>query len=204
MTYGETARSTDLPIRERLAEAAQAGEVGLLVEDMVWSVIAPLQAANPELAAFVIQKVAPNIDRLANAIRSCGGPVVWVGPSGTSDGADHDDLIEGLKSDPGDYSIRRDSESAFWHSNADAILRNRGVGCVIVAGWRTNYAVLVDAVDASHRGYNATIIADACAAESTREHSAALTSHPEQLTVLSTSALLDAVTAHSRTSGESE
>jgi nicotinamidase-related amidase len=79
--------------------------------------------------------------------------------------------------DPSDYEVPKQCVSAFWCGSADQILRNRGVRHVLFTGCLTNGGMMVNAVDAAMRGYQVTVIDDACAAFSQDLHDAALRAH---------------------------
>jgi nicotinamidase-related amidase len=140
--------------------------------------------------------VTPAIQRLAVAVRGSGGPVLWVKPLIVDDrardwprgsratgsaplvpGTHSWDLMPGLAMDPSDYEVPKQCVSAFWCGSADQILRNRGVRHVLFTGCLTNGGMMVNAVDAAMRGYQVTVIDDACAAFSQDLHDAALRAH---------------------------
>jgi nicotinamidase-related amidase len=141
------------------------------------------------------------IEGLAEAVRSAGGPILWIVQPNVAQllGPTHPmrilDLLRkeyGLPShlrsreEPGsnsDYAIPTWGLSAFWNGNADAVLRNLSVRHVLVVGWTTNYGVLVNAIDATHRGYEVTLVKDACVASNDQIHDAAVNAHPHQYAV---------------------
>jgi len=140
--------------------------------------------------------VTPAVNSLACAVRGAGGPVLWVKPmivdplgrdwppgfhrprlAPLVPGVDSWELLDGLISESTDYEVPKQCVSAFWCGNADSILRNRGVRHVLVAGCFTNGGAMVNAVDAATRGYQVTLVDDACAALSPELHEAALAAH---------------------------
>jgi nicotinamidase-related amidase len=141
------------------------------------------------------------IEQLAEAIRDAGGPVLWIVPPIVAEriGSTHPSrILDSLReeydlpshlrsreepSSDSDYTIPTRGLSAFWNGNADAVLRNLSVRHVLVVGWTTDYGVLVNAADATHRGYEVTLVEDACVAINDRIHQAAVNSHPHQYDV---------------------
>jgi nicotinamidase-related amidase len=156
-----------------------------------------------------LEKVAaPAIQKLAVAVRGTGGPVLWIKPlivdSQARDwppgarpfgsaplvpGTHEWELMAGLTAEPTDYEVPKQCVSAFWCGNADQILRNRGVQHVLVTGCLTNGGMMVAALDAAMRGYEVTVISDACAALSPELHDAALSAHKEYSVCSSETAL---------------
>lgn len=144
-----------------------------------------------------LEKVAaPAIQRLAVAVRRVGGPVLWVKPlivdhlgmdwprgsraassAPLVPGSHGWELMDGLVAEPGDYEVPKKCVSAFWCGSADEILRNRDVHHVLFTGCLTNGGMLVNAIDAAMRGYQVTVIDDACAAFTQEIHDAALNAH---------------------------
>ena len=144
-------------------------------------------------------EVVPAVNRLVDAVRDQGGPVLWVKVSislpNSRDwiparrnkskdlglcrpGTENYETIPGLIVKPADYIVPKKCTSAFWGGNAGAILRHRGVKNVLVAGCITNGGVLVNAVDAANNNFDVTIVDDGCAALSQELHQAALTLLP--------------------------
>lgn len=146
--------------------------------------------------------IVPNINRLAAALRSAGGTVVWV--QTTAKGATErwrnyqtqmlsphrqkerleglDELSEGfrlvseLEVRPPDLRVKKVKYSAFIQgsSNLDALLRSRGVDTVLIAGTLTNVCCESSARDAMMLGYRVALVADCNATMTDEEHSAAL------------------------------
>jgi len=165
----------------------------------------------------------PNAARLVTRFRAQGSHIIWTRPlvgtparTGWPTGlvpmlesvpasalATVDDwsLAEGLSGEPSDYFITKRGISAFWNGNADALLRNLGVRHLLLTGCLTNYGVLINAIDAAQRGFQVTIVADACAALSDWEHTGALTIHPYRYDVLGTDDALDRLDTRSWVGG---
>jgi nicotinamidase-related amidase len=161
-------------------EGTSSPKFGLLVVDALDDAI-QAEAAFDDMGDSVIARTAfrkrlnelvvPNVERLVEAIRLRREPVVWITSLPRAEAiAAQSTFPPGSAPTDADYVLRRTGPSAFWSAQLDAILRNRGVTHVLVTGAYTNEGVLVHAVDASHRGYFPTMVDDASAARSEREH----------------------------------
>lgn len=64
--------------------------------------------------------------------------------------------------------------SAFWGTDLDAILRQRSIQKLLLAGVTTDICVHSTLRDAVDRGYECLVVSDACAATKTENHFAAL------------------------------
>lgn len=150
----------------------------------------------------VARDIVPNVNRLARALRSAGGHVVWIqnaAPAetlaswanlhelyspenrqtrlqGLSPGSDGYALWEGLEVQPEDALVEKTRYSAFIRgaSDVEALLRDRGVDTVIVTGVATNVCCESTARDAMMLGFRTIMVADANAAPSDAEHNATL------------------------------
>jgi len=184
--------------RPHSVETLDGNHTALLVVDMQrYFMEEPFAGACP-----VAQEVVPNVNRLAAALRSRGGLVVWLQNAAPdeneeswsvlrerfSDGAararwgalqqsaDGFELWPGLGVDPGDARIVKHRYSAFisGSSNLDELLRERGIDSLLVAGVATNVCCESTARDAMMLNYRVLMVSDGCAAASDREHEAAL------------------------------
>ena len=147
--------------------------------------------------------IIPNVNRLAKAVRTAGGKVVWVKMtldderkrwsvffdyfgSPTYSAAELKSLSRGdlghelhaeLDVIPADLVIEKTRFSAFIQgsSDLDAILRRHGIDTVIIAGTVTNTCCESSARDAMMLNYKTIVVSDANAAHSDDEHNASLT-----------------------------
>lgn len=173
-----------------------AGETALLVIDMQNFYVAEVATA---------RAIVPNINRLAEAVRTRGDPVIWVCMTAGKDqkslwslyhdhfftdakGRNHrDQLTEGaaghtlyreLDARPGDLYVWKTRFSPFvpGTSSLDSILRARSIRNLIVAGTATNMCCETTARDAMMLDYRVIMVSDANAARFDEDHAAGLTS----------------------------
>ena len=147
-------------------------------------------------------EIVPNVNRLAAAMRSAGGIVVWVqnaatpesmeswsvrdemdGPERTArrvaamaPGTKGYELWDGLDVKLNDLKIEKTRFSAFIQggSNLEAVLRARGIDTVIITGTVTNICCESTARDAMMRNFKTIMVTDANAAENDALHNASL------------------------------
>ena len=149
----------------------------------------------------VARRVVPNINRLAAAIRSSGGLVVWVQMSikdeadwpvflsalvdaGNSDrilaelrpGSKGHRLWPECEAKPADLVVPKNRFSAFLPSACalGGTLKSRGIESVLIAGTLTNVCSESSARDAAMQDFKVTLVSDANAARSDAEHLASL------------------------------
>ncbi|MGM9593881.1 MAG: cysteine hydrolase family protein [Candidatus Onthomonas sp.] len=75
---------------------------------------------------------------------------------------------EGLRPQPGDYTIIKPRWSAFFHTELDLILRRLDVRTVILTGTTTPNCIRTTAYDANSLDYNVVVLEDCCSSQ-TRE-----------------------------------
>ena len=152
----------------------------------------------PRLADTVI----PNVTRLVAAFRLAGRDVVFTrhGPL-VADGRDmiprrrrrdiaareatelpalwhrgtfEHELIEQLEPMPGELVVDKNTSSAFNSTGIEWLLRNMGIGTLVVVGMATDMCVETTARDAADRGFDVIIVEDGSATFRERHHRAAL------------------------------
>jgi ureidoacrylate peracid hydrolase len=145
----------------------------------------------------------PNINRVADALRTAGGTVVWIlntvtpesleswshfhrelsTPAGfkrrteaMSEGAHGHELYETLNPATGDLTVRKSRYSAFIQgsSDLDQVLRSRGIDTVLITGTATNVCCESTARDAMMLNYRTLMVSDACSASTDEQHAATL------------------------------
>lgn len=147
-------------------------------------------------------EIVPNINRIAAAMRRAGGTVVWVistfgeaslknwpvlhemaGPERTAvriatlaEGSIGHQLWDELETRPEDLTVVKTKYSAFIPTSChlDAILRERGIDTVLIAGTVTNVCCESSARDAMMQNFRTVMVTDANAAMTDAEHNASL------------------------------
>ena len=169
----------------------------LVVIDMQNAFCAPGAAVEVPVARSIV----PNINRLAAAVRSSGGLVVWVQMT-IKDEADWPVFLSSLvdtgnsarilselqpgseghklwpecEAKPADLVVAKNRFSAFLPSACDlgARLKSKGIDSVLIAGTLTNVCSESSARDAAMQDFRTTLVADGNAARSDAEHLASL------------------------------
>lgn len=85
------------------------------------------------------------------------------GPAST--GPNSAQAPEGLRPQPGDYTIIKPRWSAFFQTELDLILRRLGIRTVILAGTTTPNCVRTTCYDAIALEYNAVVLTDCCSSQ---------------------------------------
>lgn len=148
------------------------------------------------------REIVPDVNRLATGVRAAGGHVVWI-KNCTDDTMEswsvfQNDLMtperrdnryetmdtshEGhalwpeLVVEPGDVEMVKKRFSAFIQGSSDIIghLRDRGIDTVLIAGTATNVCCESSARDAMMMNFRTTMVHDALATYTDKEHNAAL------------------------------
>jgi ureidoacrylate peracid hydrolase len=149
------------------------------------------------------REIVPQINRLANAVRTAGGVVAFAQGSFQSQGPDAWPLFfdymvspaysaailqalapgapghalwDGLDVQPADLRVRKNRYSAFFPGACELpdLLRARGVDTVLITGTLTNVCCESSARDAMMGDFKTVMVSDANAARSDAEHIAAL------------------------------
>ncbi len=133
------------------------------------------------------QWIVPHIQRLLDAARRTGRPVIYVGDAHLPTDPEMDvwgehamrgtegaQTIPELEPQPGDHVLEKRSYSAFYETGLDTILRRLGVDAVVVAGLHTNICDRHTSADAFHRGYRVIIPRDCVQALTDEEHESGL------------------------------
>ena len=120
------------------------------------------------------RRIIPNIKRLTDAARMYGTPVIYLTdahspndlefrkwPPHAIKGTWGAGIIDELAPAKGDYVIEKTTYSAFFETGLDTMLKDLGVGRVIITGQHTNICDRHTAADAFFRGYKIAIVPDA-------------------------------------------
>ena len=123
----------------------------------------------PIWAAISDPDIAKSVQRLTEAFRSAGDPVVWVLHSEPGSASVFDPawgfvrLMDGLAAAPGEPVLYKTSHNAFTTTNLQQLLTQQGIGEVVLCGMRTEQCVETTARLASDLGYQVVFVTDATA-----------------------------------------
>jgi len=109
------------------------------------------------------------------------------------------DIIADLYPQAGEPVIDKPGKGAFYQTDLDLMLRNRGIDTLLVCGVTTEVCVNTTVREANDRGYRCIVLADCCASYFPEFHAAGLAMIKAQGgifgSVASSQALLDALAA---------
>ena len=83
-------------------------------------------------------------------------------------------IVEALAPLPGEPVVDKPGKGAFHATDLEAVLRNRGVEALLVAGVTTEVCVSTTVREANDRGFRCVVLADCCASYFPEFHAAAL------------------------------
>lgn len=184
--------------RPHLCETFDAPRTALIVVDMQnFFMTAPYLAACP-----IAQEVVPNVNRLAAAVRTAGGKVVWLQNLAPWESEESWSVAkemytpekaklrwEAMQKDAHGFQlwpeldVREEDErvvkrrySAFIQgsSNIENVLSDHSIDTLIVTGVATNVCCESTARDAMMLNYRSLMVSDACATATDAEHAATL------------------------------
>jgi ureidoacrylate peracid hydrolase len=185
--------------REHIYENLDPSKTALVVVDMQNAFMLPGVA---HALCPMAEKIVPNINRLAQAVRATGGTVVWIKTTFkndslqswstyfemvtpqlraqriialTADSKGHE-LWASLEVKPDDLIVEKDRFSAFIQgsSNLADILRDRGLDTILVTGTVTNVCCESTARDAMMLNFKTVMVTDGNAAVTDEDHNASL------------------------------
>jgi len=127
--------------------------------------------------------VIPNNLRLIDTIRKASGHIIYITIGAAMPdcrdapvhmrelfldmknfiGSRSHEIIDELKPGPNDHIVRKTTIGAFASTGIDHLLRTLGCNALFVTGVSTNMCVETTAREAADRGYDVTIVEDACA-----------------------------------------
>ncbi|MFF7238494.1 isochorismatase family protein [Streptomyces collinus] len=118
--------------------------------------------------------VIANIDALVGRARSANVPVVWVQHSGASLPRDTEpwEYVPELKRQDDEPLVHKTYGDSFEDTDLEAVLAERKVGRLVVAGAQTDMCIRSTLHGAIARGYDATLVADAHTTEDLTEYGA--------------------------------
>ena len=185
--------------REHVYDNLDPAKTALVVVDMQNAFMLPGVA---HALCPMAEKIVPNINRLAQAVRETGGTVVWIKTTFTEDalgswstyfemvspqhgakriealtaGSKGHQLWDSLDVRAQDLVVEKNRFSAFIQGSSDLadILRGRGLDTILVTGTVTNVCCESTARDAMMSNFKTLMVTDANAAHTDEEHNASL------------------------------
>jgi ureidoacrylate peracid hydrolase len=185
--------------REHVHENLDPAKTALIVVDMQNAFMLPGVA---HALCPMAEKIVPNINRLAGAVRETGGTVVWIKTTFREDalqnwstyfemvtpqqgakriaaltaGGKGHELWPALDVRPDDLVVEKNRFSAFIQgsSNLADVLRGRGLDTVLITGTVTNVCCESTARDAMMLNFKTVMVTDGNAAVTDDDHNASL------------------------------
>jgi ureidoacrylate peracid hydrolase len=185
--------------REHVYDDLEPGKTALVVVDMQNAFMLPGVA---HTLCPMAEKVVPNINRLAQAVRDTGGTVIWIKTTFTAEtlkswstyydisrpeqnakraealaaGSKGHALWDGLDVRPDDVIVEKKRFSAFIQgsSNIADVLHARGIDTVLITGTVTGVCCESTARDAMMLNFKTVMVTDGTAAMTDEDHNASL------------------------------
>jgi ureidoacrylate peracid hydrolase len=185
--------------REHVYDNLDPAKTALVVVDMQNAFMLPGVA---HALCPMAEKIVPNINRLAQAVRETGGTVVWIKTTFTEDalqswstyfemvspqhgakrvealtaGSKGHQLWDSLDVRAQDLVVEKNRFSAFIQGSSDLaeILRGRGLDTILVTGTVTNVCCESTARDAMMLNFKTIMVSDGNAAVTDADHNASL------------------------------
>ena len=185
--------------REHIYENLDPARTALVVVDMQNAFMLPGVA---HALCPMAEKIVPNINRLAQAVRETGGTVVWIKTTFKEDalqswstyfemvspqhgakrvealtaGSKGHQLWDSLEVRAQDLIVEKNRFSAFIQGSSDLaeILRARGIDTILVTGTVTNVCCESTARDAMMLNFKTVMVSDGNAAVTDADHNASL------------------------------
>jgi ureidoacrylate peracid hydrolase len=185
--------------REHVYEDLDPAKTALVVVDMQNAfMLADVAHALCPMA----EKIVPNVNRLAEAVRATGGAVVWIKTTFTDDvlrswstffemvtpqlrarrlaaltaDSKGHELWAALDVRPDDLIVEKDRFSAFIQGSSKLahVLRDRGIDTILITGTVTNVCCESTARDAMMLNFKTVMVTDGNAAMTDEDHNASL------------------------------
>jgi ureidoacrylate peracid hydrolase len=210
--------------REHVYENLEPAKTALVVVDMQNAFMMPGVA---HTLCPMAEKIVPNINRLAQAVRATGGKVVWIKTTFTEEilrswstfyeisrpeqnakraaalaaGSKGHEIWTGLDVRPDDLTVEKKRFSAFIQGSSDLaeMLRACGLDTLLIAGTVTGVCCESTARDAMMLNFKTIMVTDGNAAMTDEEHAASLIGF--YLTfgdIMPTDMLIDCLTRNAR------
>jgi ureidoacrylate peracid hydrolase len=205
--------------RYHLFDTLDAKTTAFVVIDMQPTFVAENSPAEVPLSRAIV----PNINRLADEMRRCGGTVIWVTHANvrTAGGSDWNGFYERfVASSVREHTIEMNAPrpplEALWHeltpapqdlhvvknrysalisgaSQLERLLRSLGIQTLLIAGTKTNVCCESTGRDAMMLDFNVVMVSDCLAALSDEEHLATLETFIQQFGDVMTSTEVAAI-----------
>lgn len=133
------------------------------------------------------REIVPNIQRVVEAARKAGYPVIYVCDAHrpgdpelavwgehAMDGSEGSRIVDGLAPRPGDVVLKKHTYSSFFETGLHGVLQEHGVQEVVLTGVVTPICIQHTAADAHFRGYRVVVVEDGTAAVKEEDHLRAL------------------------------
>jgi len=158
-------------------------DVALLVIDMLNDFVLP----GAPLEVPEARKIIPAIRKRIEDARKSGIPVIYVCDAHSEDdpefkiwprhavkGTRGAEVVDELSPLGTDTIVEKTTYSAFYGTNLEATLKDKGIGRLVLVGILTNICVFFTAADAVMRGFEVEVPRDCVAAATQEEHRYAL------------------------------
>lgn len=122
------------------------------------------------------KKIIPEINRIIKKFRERGEPVIFICDAHDEDdkefkiwpkhavkGSEGAQVVKELDKRSNDIVVEKKTYSAFFNTELDRILKERGIDTIALTGVLTDICVLHTAADAAMRGYNVVVYGNAVA-----------------------------------------
>jgi len=130
-------------------------KTALLIVDMQNNLLDPLRRERLDIGGC-----CEYINHVAGLLRKSGQVVVHIKDVEGAPDADAPELniIDEIVQQEGDLELTKEASNGFWETNLEQMLRELGVGMVIVAGFAAEYCVTFTYNGAAERGFKAAIL----------------------------------------------
>jgi nicotinamidase-related amidase len=169
-----------------------------LLRDPIEPLKAVLDAARAAgvTVVYTVESHWPDLSDLpANKLEgtvNVGAPIGSEGPHGRLliRGERGSEIVEELALREGEHVVHKPGKGAFFATDIDHILRNRGVTHLVITGVTTDCCVLTTRMEARDRGYHTLQLEDCCGATRRENHAAVfnmIRTHPEAFGLMASS-----------------
>jgi nicotinamidase-related amidase len=114
----------------------------------------------------------PDLSDVPPSKQRRGGNIGEVGPMGRIlvRGEYGHDIVDELQPKAGEVVLDKPGKGAFYQTDLESILKNKGIESLIVAGVTTHVCVQTTIREANDRGFECLMLEDACAAFDPKDH----------------------------------